>query len=102
MKEVADRLKAKLEAGRRIASRKDTSVQRKLSTTIEKDAGKEEEEVVLTRTDRHGNVYPLKVSGDDPEPKRKRRKTKKVGSKFPMIGPFGGSYACLSLFNQLF
>ena len=39
-----------------------------------------EEEIILTRTDKHGNVYPLKVSGEESQPRKKRKKMKKVRS----------------------
>lgn len=73
-KELAESLKAKLEAGK---SSKATSKRKQISSKDEENAEKGEE-IILTRTDRHGNVYPLKVSGEEPEPRKKRKKTKKV------------------------
>eukprot|EP00794_Sanderia_malayensis_P018404 gene18404-20259_t len=71
--ELAEQLRHKLEEGKKTVS----SGSKKHS----RDKGKEEEvaeEVILTRTDRHGNLYPLKTSGEDAEPRRKRKKLKKI------------------------
>ena len=37
-----------------------------------------EEEILLTRTDKHGNIYPLKISGEEPIPRKKKKKLKPV------------------------
>jgi len=74
--ELADKLKAKLEAGRQQSSGKalKTKKESKRGIMVEE----KEEEVILTRTDKHGNIYPLQVSGEEPEPRKKRRKVKAI------------------------
>ena len=68
-----DQLKMKLKSGKSAVAKVGENTSKKRS----QQQG-EEEEVVLTRTNKHGNVYPLKISEEDPEPKRKRKKLKKV------------------------
>ena len=69
-------MKAKLEAGGQPSSGKalKAKTESKRNAVVEE----KEEDVILTRTDKHGNTYPLKVSGEEPEPRKKRRKVKAV------------------------
>ena len=73
-KELVTQLKAKLDAGRKS---KETTTSKRTPKAGRKT--QVEEEVILTRTDKHGNIYPLKVSGEESTPMKKRRKVKKVG-----------------------
>ncbi len=72
-KELAEQLKRKLAEGRKATSSEASS-----SSTKQSRGEGNEEDVILTKTDKHGNLYPLRVSGNDTEPRRKRKKLKKV------------------------
>ncbi|XP_065059112.1 CWF19-like protein 2 [Rhopilema esculentum] len=69
--DLVEQLKARLAAGRVTTSREAGSKE-------EPSKPREEDEVILTRADKHGNIYPLKISGEEPSPRKKRRKTKKI------------------------
>eukprot|EP00112_Aurelia_sp_Birch-Aquarium-sp1_P024827 Seg800.10 transcript_id=Seg800.10/GoldUCD/mRNA.D3Y31 product="CWF19-like protein 2" protein_id=Seg800.10/GoldUCD/D3Y31 len=71
--ELVTQLQAKLDAGRKS---KEQTTSKRSSGAVRKV--NEEEEVILTRTDKHGNIYPLKVSGEESAPRKKRRKVKKI------------------------
>ena len=75
-KDLVTKLKAKLDAGRKS---KEKTTSKRTSKAVR--TAHVEEEVILTRTDKHGNIYPLKVSGEESTPRKKRRKAKKVGHK---------------------
>lgn len=83
--ELAETLKQRLTSGNQVTVKKNKSKQKskkKTEKTEEEDSSSENggEEVILTRSDKHGNLYPVKLKTDVEElNQRKKRKKKKIG-----------------------
>ena len=78
--DLAEELKGQLESGHRKVLKKSSGGNHRNRPSDDEEGGGVggDHEVILTRTDKHGNLYPVQLQTDTDELNRKRKRKKKI------------------------